>query len=292
MKKGNKTRKVRVPPPKSAENQDWYAEGSRTFQVELITVDLIRTEDQLVRIEMDSDHVIELSNSISVNGLLEPIVVRQTGDYYQLIAGAHRLAACKRIGWSLIPANILPESNETPIKSLALIENIVRRDLSLEEQCLAVQTLHEEQNLSVSQICDLLGKTRLWVQQRIFAPKMPADVRDPLFEGMLSMKVAEMICEVDDEGVRKTITNQAIYQKLAAHAVRQVVDLYKETPSIGAAIEKGLQSAAEIQSAPAPTTQCGACGQRKDYRKLRPIFICLNDQECQSHIMQEVKNAD
>src|SRR3972149_5209912 len=148
-------------------------------------------DGQMVREDMDSDHVIELANSISSHGLLEPIVVRRTAIGYQLIAGAHRLAACKRLGWGDIPANVLPETNTAPVKSLALIENIIRRDLSLQEECEAVSALHKEQSLSVNQICDLLGKSRLWTQQRLFAPSMPDDVRLPLFEGLLSMKAAE-----------------------------------------------------------------------------------------------------
>lgn len=271
---------------------DWLSEADRKYQIALIDVMAIITEGQLVRAEMDSDHVIELSNSIASHGLLEPIVVRRTAIGYQLIAGAHRLAACKRLGWSDIPANVLPESNTAPIKSLAIIENIIRRDLSLEEECQAIMTLSEEQKLSVSQICDLLGKTRLWVQQRLFAPTMPPDVREPLFEGLLSMKAAEIICEVEDEGIRKQIVNQTIYQKLGSHAVRQVVNIYKEAPSISAAVDAGIQAAREVGNYPPPSTHCGACGRKVDYRYLKAVFICTDEMDCSQHVLKEAENAN
>lgn len=271
---------------------DWLSEADRTFQIGMIAVTAIITEGQLVRVDMDSDHVIELSNSISSHGLLEPIVVRRTAIGYQLIAGAHRLAAVKRLGWTDIPANILPASNTAPVKSLALIENIIRRDLSLEEECTALTTLLEEQKLSINQICDLLGKSRLWVQQRVYAPSMPADVREPLYEGLLSMKSAEIICEVEDEGIRKQIVNQTIYQKLGAHAVRQVVNVYKEAPSISAAVDAGLAAAREVCNMPPPSTHCGACGRKVDYRYLKPIFICVDEFDCQAHVVKGLENAD
>lgn len=271
---------------------DWLSDASRAYQIAMIDVNAVITEGQMVRVEMDSDHVIELSNSIAAHGLLEPIVVRRTPIGYQLIAGAHRLASCKRLGWTEIPANVLPESNTAPVKSLALIENIIRRDLSLEEECAAVAALHDEQKLSVSQICDLLGKTRLWTQQRIFAPTMPADVREPLFEGLLSMKSAEIICEVEDEGIRKQIVNQAIYQKLGVHAVRQVVNIYKEAPSISAAVDIGIQAAREVGNMPPPSTHCGACGRKIDYRYLKAVFICVDEFDCQAQVAKEVELAN
>mgnify|MGYP001568699457 CR=1 FL=1 len=288
--KKSKTKGVTTGEPRP--EGDWYIERESAYQVRFISVTSINTENQLVRADMDSDHVIELSNSIAANGLLEPIVVREYRGGYQLIAGAHRLAACKRMGWSEIPAHILPVSNTAPIKSLALIENIIRRDLSLEEECAALKTLSEEQGLSTNQICDLLGKSRIWVQKRLFAPTMPDDVRQPLWDGLLSFPVAEILCEVEDEGTRKQLVNQAVYQKLGSHAIRQIVDVYREAPTLSEAVQQGIQAAKEIQNAPPPSTHCGACGRRKEYTRLKPIFICIDVDDCQSSIMREVHNAD
>ena len=292
MKKREKERAAQGVRGEDGQTVDWLSEADRSFQIGMIDVTAIITEGQLVRVDMDSDHVIELSNSIAAHGLLEPIVVRRTAIGYQLIAGAHRLAACKRLGWSDIPANVLPKSNEAPIKSLALIENIIRRDLSLEEECVSVTALIEEQNLSINQVCDLLGKTRLWVQQRVVVPNMPADVREPLYEGLLAMKSAEIICEVEDEGIRKQIVNQTIYQKLGAHAVRQVVNVYKDAPTISAAVDAGIAAAREVCNMPPPSTHCGACGRKVDYRYLKPIFICVDEFDCQAHVVKGLENAD
>lgn len=264
----------------------------KKYTVSFIAINDIETEGQLVRAEMDSDHVIELSNSIASTGLLEPIVVRRSGNKYQLIAGAHRLAACKRLNWKDIPSHVLPESNTAPVKSLALIENIIRRDLSLEEECTAIKALYDDQGLSISQICDLLGKSRTWVQKRLCALSMPEDIREVLWDGSISLQVAEILCEVQDEATRKQIANQAIFQKLGSHIVRQIVDVYKDAPSISEAVEKGIQAASEIQNAPPPSTHCAACGRLTDYRKLKAIFICIDEHDCQEYVMKKIKNAN
>ena len=275
-----------VPRGENASTTDWYEEGKKHFQTCLIEISKIDPTQQMVRAGMDDDHVIELSNSMARHGLLEPIVVRKQDNGYVLIAGYHRLMAAKRLGWTLITSTILEESNETPTRSLALIENIVRRDLSIQEEIAALRRLTDEDKLSISQICDLLGRSREWVVSRLEADNYPEKLKEALFEGMISLKACRKIAEVQDEGVQNQILQQAIYQKLPYYTICELVQVYKENPTIQHAVEAGVEAARQIQTAPPPTRRCDGCGSKLTYSDLMVYWLCSQCAQ-PAHIEQE-----
>jgi ParB family chromosome partitioning protein len=254
-----------------------------------IQIDLIDTEGQSVRDAMDDDHVVELAMSIAKHGLLEPIVVRQTENArYQLEAGFHRLTACYRLNWKTIPAHIRTESTG-PTKAIALIENIVRRDMTLQEQVKAVNYLHFEENLSPSSICDLLGKSRLWVDQRLAIPNYPEDVRQELLDGNLTIGKAEILAKIEDDGTRALIINQVISAKLTAKQANDLVEMYLASPSIQGAIEAGIEKKREIQETPKSFRKCELCGQVKELIEIKFITVCVDAQSCNNAAVQELE---
>ena len=255
----------------------------QNLNVQAIRVSLIDTAGQMVRAGIDDDHVIELSNSIAKIGLLQPIVVEPgEGGLYQLIAGAHRLAACIRLNWTHIPANIRPASHDTVIKGLALVENIIRRDMSLQEECAAVKTLSEEQEMSTSQICQLLGRGKDWVNKRLAAPNFPDKIRDALFDNMITMSIAEEIASVDDPAFQNIVLNEAIYAKRTLFEVKSMVETFKAVPSISDAVEAGLQKAEENRGKGVPTKACEYNHEVVKLSDMRLLWLC---QACANEIL-------
>lgn len=240
-----------------------------------IPINNIITEGQLIRAEMDDDHVIELSNSIAKVGLLQPVVVRLLHkSKYQLLAGAHRLAACRRLGWTHIPAVVRVLDMDEPVKGIALIENIIRKDMSLPEECEAVRVLTQEQGLSVSQVCQLIGRTREWINRRLMAPGLPENVRVALFDGLISLKVAEIIGQVDDEGARNCILNEAIYAKRTASEIQYMAETFKAVPSISQAVEAAVQKASEVSAQAVPQKACDYGREVIPMHEMRVLWVC------------------
>ncbi len=234
----------------------------------------VNVEKQIIREAIDDDHIIELSNSIARNGLLEPIVVEIADKGYNLVAGFHRLIATHRLNWNTITASVREHDNQTPLKALSLTENIIRRDLTLAEECEAVKGLYEEEKLSMSQICSLLGKGRAWVEKRLAAPNLPFEVREALFDGVISMGVAEIIGGIDEPGTRNDILNKAVYAKMSVTETKQLTSLYQEAPSQQEAIEKGLSTYIKQQRTPKAKRTCEACGEGRDISELQPVWVC------------------
>lgn len=248
-----------------------------------IPVDSIITEGQLIRASMDDDHVIELSNSISKVGLLQPIVVRLLiKGKHQLLAGAHRLAACKRLKWTHIPAVIKTGDDNEPVKGIAFIENIIRKNMSLEEECEAVRILTEDQEMSTSQVCQLLGRGREWVLKRLCAPKLPENIRQALFDGLITMNIADEIALLDDEGARGYILNEAIYAKRSLFEIRTMVETFKITPSVTQAVEEGIKKAEELQGQKTPKKPCDYGNEVTPMHEMLVLWVCRS---CHNEIM-------
>jgi ParB family chromosome partitioning protein len=230
------------------------------YVVDMIPTAMIRTEGQSVREAQDDDHVVELAMSISKHGLLQPIVVKRLDNGgYQLEAGFHRLAAFCRLQRATIPAHI-KEDETGSVKAIALIENIIRRDMNLAEEVKAVSYLNTTENLSASQICDLTGKGREWVNRRLMIPNLPNDLQIDLMEGNISISHAEIISKVEDDSVRALLLNQVRLGRLSARETNDLTNLYLQTPNVQEAIEAGIAKAQEIQKITSYTRRCDVCG--------------------------------
>jgi len=241
----------------------------------LIAISKIDDTKQMVRSGKDDDHVIELSNSISVHGLLEPIVVTPAQDgAYTLVAGYHRLQACQRLGWKTIPSMINTGITAENIRSVALVENIIRRDMSLEEEILAIKTLQDQDKLSVSQITQAVGRSRAWVMRRIAADSMPDDVRVHLFSGGITLGAAESIATIHAPEARALVMAEAINGRRTEAELKQIVEVLAKTPNIAEAVEVGVQNAEYQQRNQKHTAACEACGTEQYRWNLRPVFVC------------------
>lgn len=275
-----------------AKEQDRYVLESSEITVLDIPLDVIHTEGQSVRLAQDDDHVVELAMSISKHGLLEPIIVRNREDGgYQLLAGFHRLAAYTRLNKKTIPSYIY-KNKETPVKAIALIENIIRRDMSLEEEVEAVKVLTEVEELSPSSICDLLGKSREWVMKRLSIPNFPEDVKDELLDGRISLKVAEIISQIKEDSFRKTVLNSTILQKLSARQVDELAHIYIETPSVESAVEEGVKTARQIQSSAPPYKECYLCKRQLRVWDVKFVTVCMDEIDCSEAILSEEKRRE
>lgn len=255
------------------------------YQEALIPLDLIDTEGQSVRDMIDDDHVAELAMSIARHGLLEPIVVAEKGDgRYQLLAGHCRLAAHYRLNRREIRASI--KLNETaPVRAIALVENICRKDMSIEEEIKAVAYLHEVEKLSPAQICELTSKSRAWVDRRLAAQSLPRDVLDDLFAGSITLGHAEEIGRIEDEAARRYLMANTISAKLTVPQLRDLVETYLSNASFQTSVEAGVQKAKEVQATP-PRLACWYCGEDMF---AKPLVIMRVSPACEAEIVRILK---
>ena len=164
-------------------------------QVISLPVERILPSPHQPRRDFDLGELDTLAKSIAQNGLLSPVTVRrdpQGGDRYYLVAGERRLLACRRLGYTEIPA-ILWEGEESSAAVLTLIENLHRQDLNCFEEAEGIYALMKESGLSQQKICAMLAKPQPTVANKLRLLKLDPKVRQYLLDQGLGERTARTL---------------------------------------------------------------------------------------------------
>jgi ParB family chromosome partitioning protein len=137
------------------------------------------------RMEFSDEALAELAESIRVQGVLQPILVRQSGDHYQLIAGERRYRASQLVGLATIPAIVRPIEDERLLE-VALIENLQREDLNAIEEAQGYQRLIDDMQYTHERLSHRLGKNRTTITNALRLLSLPASVQSMVSRGTLS----------------------------------------------------------------------------------------------------------
>ena len=149
------------------------------------------------RIHIDEQSIAELAESIKVQGVLQPIVLRYiSGGRLQLVAGQRRLLASQRAGKATVPAIVRQLSDEQAIE-LTIVENLQREDLNPLDQAMAFEKLSSHCGLTQEQIAARTGKERATVANYMRLLKLPSQVKDAVRSGELSMGHARALMALD-----------------------------------------------------------------------------------------------
>lgn len=182
----------------------------------------IETNPYQPRTEFDQVALDELSESIKVQGLIQPITVRKNGDKYQLISGERRFRASKLAGLTEIPAYIRTADNQQMLE-MALIENIQRENLNAIEVALSFQQMIDECNLKAEQLGERVGKNRTTVANYLRLLKLPPAIQASIRDNKISMGHARALISVDDEGKQLFIHQEIIDKGLSVRKVEELV---------------------------------------------------------------------
>lgn len=167
----------------------------------------------------------ELSDSIAKHGVLQPLLVQKVGEnQYQLIAGERRLQASKLIGLDEVPV-IIKKVTEQENLEIALVENIQRHDLNPIEEAKAFQRLHNDFDLSQSEIAKQVGKDRATIANTMRLIELPEEVKRGLVEGKITEGHARAILSEENKERQLAIYQEIINKKLT---VRQTESLTRK----------------------------------------------------------------
>lgn len=186
-----------------------------------IDVSLIEANPYQPRTKFDKESLDELADSIRVQGIIQPITVRQMGeDSYQLISGERRLQASRSLGLTSIPAYIRT-ANDQQMLEMALIENIQRENLNAIEIALSYQRLILECSLKQEELGARVGKNRTTVNNYIRLLKLPPVIQASLRDDKISMGHARALITINSDQSQLKIFNQVIEE---GWSVRKVED--------------------------------------------------------------------
>lgn len=170
------------------------------------------------RTEFDQEALNSLASSIKEKGILQPLLVRKTGDKYEIIAGERRWRAAKQAGLQEVPV-IEKDLSDQEVLEVALVENLLRENLSAIEEAEGMQRLIDEFSHTQEALSQIVGKSRSHVANMLRLLSLPESIKNLIKEGKLSAGHARALVGMDNaEAIAKQIVEKGL-------SVRQVEEL-------------------------------------------------------------------
>jgi len=198
-------------------------EDIRKDAIIYVQTDQIKPNPFQPREDFDLQSIEELAQSIKEKGIIQPLLVRRKGDYYELIAGERRLRAANTLNLKELPI-IIKNVEDKDSLEMALIENIQRQELNPIEEARAFQYLIEKFAVTQEKISEVLGKARVTITNILRLLKLPQEIQDEIKKGRISFAHGRALLEITDENLQRKLTQEIISKELS---VRELENLIK-----------------------------------------------------------------
>lgn len=179
------------------------------------------------RTVFDDDKIDELCETIKVHGVIQPIVVRERGGAFEIIAGERRWRAVTRLGMEKIPA-IIKDFNNEQAASIALIENLQREGLTPIEEAIAYQKLIDIHGLTQESLASRLGKGQSTIANKLRLLHLPEPVQEALLGRKISERHARALLVLKDEELQLKVLHEVVEKGWNVKQTEQRIKLLME----------------------------------------------------------------
>jgi ParB family chromosome partitioning protein len=188
-----------------------------------LKIDQIKPNPYQPRTAVDEERLAELSASISEKGIIQPVVVRQAGEKFELVAGERRFLAAKRLGLEKIPAVITGKLSKEDMMELSLVENLQREDLNPIDVACGYKRLMEECGLTQHMVASKIGKDRSSIANTLRLLSLPQEVQKLISSGALSEGHARAILSLSTDGERLELSRRVLAEGLSVRRTEELV---------------------------------------------------------------------
>jgi ParB family chromosome partitioning protein len=209
--------------------------GTPATRPQELDIDLLTPNPRQPRGHIEEQALEELAQSIRGNGVIQPIVVRDVDGRYEIVAGERRWRAAQRAGLLKVPV-VVRQVADDDLLQVALIENIQRENLNPIEEAQAYRRLSEDHHLSQEAIASAVGKDRATVANYVRLLRLPAEVRNDLASGSLSMGHARALLSLTDEAAQRRLAREVVSRGLSVREIEALVKRELSPPPPRAAV--------------------------------------------------------
>ena len=188
----------------------------------LMNINKVEPNREQPRKKFDEDALLELSESIKQFGVLQPLLVTERDDYFEIIAGERRWRAAKMAGVKEVPV-IIKKLTEQEIMEISLIENIQREDLNPIEEAQAYKRLLTEFNLKQDEVAERVSKSRTAVTNAMRLLKLNDKVQQMLIDEMLTTGHARALLTIEDQEKQYEVAQKIFDEKLSVRDTEKLV---------------------------------------------------------------------
>lgn len=195
-----------------------------------LSIEKIKSNPYQPRTKMNEEKLSNLTASIKEKGIIQPVVVREVGDQFELVAGERRFVAAQKLGWEKIPAIIVGGLSKEEMLELSLIENLQREDLNPIDTAEGYRRLLEECHLSQQQLAQRVGKDRSSVANTLRLLGLPEEVKKFISSGELSEGHARAILSLSSEKEKIDLSRRVVKDGLSVRKTEDLVYGKKKIP--------------------------------------------------------------
>lgn len=183
------------------------------------------------RLAFDEEALNELASSIKEHGIIQPLILRDLGNKYEIIAGERRYKAASLAGLSEVPAIVGSMDDQTSAE-LALVENIQRKDLSAIEEAKSYQKILELGNLTQDELAKRMGKSQPTIANKMRLLSLTNEVQVALMNNLISERHARCLLQIKDEDKQKEVLNKVMNERMNVRAtddyIKNILGISKE----------------------------------------------------------------
>lgn len=197
-------------------------EKAKSKDAVMIDIQKVEPNREQPRKNFDEDSLLELSDSIKQFGILQPLLVQDKNDYYEIIAGERRWRAAKLADLKEVPV-IVKKLTDQEIVEISLIENIQREDLNPIEEAIAYKRLLEEFNLKQDEVAERVSKSRTAVTNSMRLLKLSDQVQQMVIDDMLTTGHARALLSIEDKDKQYSAAQKIFDEKLSVRETEKLV---------------------------------------------------------------------
>ena len=229
----------------SPEIETYNEKGELKTGITEVAIDSVRPNPGQPRKTFGEEALEELAASISIHGILQPLVVAKRGDSYEIIAGERRFRAAKKAGLEKVPV-IIKDVTEKESREIALVENLQREDLNPMEESEALFILLKENDLTQEELAKALGKSRPAVANSLRLLTLPREIQNMVRDGLLSTGHAKVLMGVKPAEIQIALANECVEKKFSVRELESKIASLQEKKKVPA--EKVKQISLELKA--------------------------------------------
>jgi len=202
-------------------------EADSEDRVLYIDINDIKPNSAQPRKNFDEEKLNELAGSIKTNGVIQPLIVRESETGYELVAGERRWRASRIAGLRTVPC-IVRDFDDKQNAIVAIIENMQREDLDPIEEALGLKSMTEKYGFTQEQVSASLGRSRTYIANSIRLLKLPEEIQQYVSSGQMSAAHGRTIINISDKAKQKEIADKIIRNDLSVRATERLAEKVKD----------------------------------------------------------------
>lgn len=197
--------------------------------VNYISIDELSRDSAQPRKTFDQEEMDALAQSIKENGIIQPIIIRNVGEDFTIVAGERRFRAAKQVGLVEVPV-IIKDISDLQVLEISLVENVQRQDLNAIEEANAYKRLANEHKLTQEGISKSIGKSRTAIANKIRLLNLNDEIQKYIIEGRLSEGHGRALLAIEDEEKQLQIAKTAIKRSLSVREIEKLSKKKEKAP--------------------------------------------------------------